>query len=126
MGGKSMKALGQARRTMILGAILVAIFSAASISHAGPAEKRAITDKDLLKFHWVADPEISPDGRQVAYVLVAVNEKEDRYETSLWSVETSGGSVPRLLTGGPRDSAPRWSPDGRMLAFLRSGEKDPP
>src|SRR5271154_4989848 len=102
MGGKSMKALGHTRRAMILGAILVAIFSAASISHAGPAEKRAITDKDLLKFHWVADPQISPDGRQVAYVLVSVNEKENRYATSLWSVETSGGT-PRQLTSGPRD-----------------------
>ena len=121
-----MKARIETRQTMIVCAMLIALFSATAISRAGGGEKRPITERDLLKFHWVADPRISPDGHEVAYVLVSVNEKENRYETSLWSVETSGVGVPRQLTGGPRDSAPRWSPDGRMLAFLRSGEKDPP
>jgi Dipeptidyl aminopeptidases/acylaminoacyl-peptidases len=88
---------------------------------------RPITETDLLKFHWVADPQISPDGRQVAYVLVEVNEKEDRYDTSLWAVAASAGSEPRRLTVGPRDTAPRWSPDSSTLAFLRSaGEKERP
>ena len=90
------------------------------------AGKRGITEKDILKFRWVADPQISPDGGQVAYVLVTVNEKEDRYDTSLWAVATSGGAAPRRLTAGPRDSSPRWSPDGRALAFLRAEEKGPP
>src|SRR6266849_3879734 len=91
------------------------------------AGKRPITEKDLLQFHWVADPQISPDGRSVAYVLVSVNEKEDRYDTNVWVVSASAGSEPRKLTEGPRDLAPRWSPDGRTLAFLRSGpEKEHP
>jgi dipeptidyl aminopeptidase/acylaminoacyl peptidase len=89
------------------------------------ATKRPITEKDFLKFKWVADPQISPDGRQVAYVLVEVNEREDRYDTSLWLVATSGAGTPRRLTAGPRDSGPRWSPDGRTLAFLRASERDP-
>ena len=72
------------------------------------AATRPITEKDLLRFRWVADPQISPDGRQVAYVLVEVNEKEDRYDTSLWAVAASEGSLPRRLTAGPRDPAPRW------------------
>ncbi|MGH9317487.1 MAG: TolB family protein, partial [Thermoanaerobaculia bacterium] len=96
---------------------------AASLS----GQPRPITEKDLLKFQWVAVPQISPDGKQVAYVLVAVNEKEDRYDTSIWSVATSGTSAPRRLTAGPRDSSPRWSPDGRTLAFLRvASEKEKP
>ncbi len=88
---------------------------------------RPITETDLLKFQWVTDPQISPDGREVAYVLVQVNEKEDRYDTSLWSVATSGSGAPKRLTAGPRDSSPRWSPDGRTVAFVRAaGEKDKP
>ncbi len=96
-------------------------------SIAGRGAARFITEKDLLRFQWVADPQISPDARQIAYVLVTVNEKEDRYDTSLWEIGTAPSSEPRRLTSGPRDLAPRWSPDSSMLAFLRAaGEKEKP
>ena len=88
--------------------------------------RRPITETDLLKFRWIADPRISPDGRDIAYVVVTVDENEDRYTSSIWTVATSGDTPPRQLTGGPQDSAPRWSPDGQTLAFLRAKEKDPP
>ena len=95
-------------------------------SPASPAT-RPITETDLLKFRWVADPQISPDGRQIAYVLVEVNEKEDRYDTSVWAVAAGAGAAPRRLTTGPTDLAPRWSPDSSTLAFLRGGgEKERP
>lgn len=89
------------------------------------AQQRAITDSDLFAFRWVASPQISPDGRQVAYVLVTVNAKHDGYETGLWLVATDGASPPRRLTAGPKDGAPRWSPDGRTLAFLRPKDGQP-
>ncbi len=93
---------------------------------AHAAGRRPVAETDLLKFRWVADPQISPDGRRVVYVLVTVNEKEDRYDTSLWEVDAHEGAAPRPLTSGPRDSSPRWSPDSGRLAFLRAGEKEPP
>lgn len=93
---------------------------------AGADTKRPITETDFLKFTWVAEPQISPDGKQVAYVLVTVNEKEDRYDTSLWAIATTANQAPLRLTAGPRDTAPRWSPDGRTLAFNRAGEREPP
>src|SRR6188472_359407 len=88
------------------------------------AEKRFITEKDLLKFTWIADPQIAPDGSSVVFVRVTVNEKENRYETSLFTVPTSGAEAPRPLTSNVRDTMPRWSPDGKRLAFVRSIEKD--
>ena len=45
---------------------------------------RNITEKDLFRFVWVADPQLSPDGSQIAYVRVTVNEKKNRYQTELW------------------------------------------
>ncbi len=83
------------------------------------AQQRAVSDSDLFAFRWVASPQISPDGRHAAYVLVTANAKHDGYETSLWLVGTDGASTPRRLTAGPKDGAPRWSPDGTTLAFLR-------
>ncbi|MBI1874177.1 MAG: PD40 domain-containing protein, partial [Acidobacteria bacterium] len=88
------------------------------------AGKRFITERDLLKFTWIADPQISPDGSTVAFVCVTINEKENRYETSLYVVPTSGSEAPRRLTSGIRDTSPRWSPDGKRLAFVRSIDKD--
>ena len=85
-----------------------------------PPGPRPITSKDLYQFKWVADPRMSPDGSLAAYTLVQVAEKGDKYETSVWVVATDGQSAPRRLTPGPRDRAPRWSPDGRTLAFLRN------
>lgn len=89
------------------------------------AQQRAISDSDLFAFRWVASPQISPDGRQAAYVLVTVNAKHDGYETSLWLVATDGASPPRRITAGPHDGTPRWSPDGSVLAFLRSKDGHP-
>src|SRR3954465_404205 len=86
--------------------------------------RRLITEKDLFKFTWIADPQISPDGAAVAFVRVTVNEKENRYETALYIVAASGGEAPRRLTAGVRDTSPRWAPDGRRNAFLRAAEKD--
>ncbi len=93
----------------------------ASLS-AAPAEgKRFITEADLYQFEWLADPQISPDGAKVVYTRVTVNAKRDNYETALWVVATAGGAA-RQLTAGPRDASPRWSPDGKTLAFVRSTE----
>jgi dipeptidyl aminopeptidase/acylaminoacyl peptidase len=103
----------------------LALLTVLALAVSAVAQKRPITEKDFLKFKWVADPQIAPDGRRVAYVLVEVNEKEDRYDTSLWLVGTDGADTPRRLTSGPRDGAPRWSPDGRTLAFTRSAGSDP-
>ena len=89
------------------------------------AQQRAITDSDLYAFRWIASPQLSPDGRRVVYVLTTVNAKHDGYETSLWLVATDGASAPRRLTSGPKDGAPRWSPDGSSLAFLRPKDGKP-
>jgi dipeptidyl aminopeptidase/acylaminoacyl peptidase len=104
--------------------ILVVFAAALACGATVAAQKRSITETDLLKFVWIADPQISPDGARIAFIRVDVNEKSDSYDTSIWIVATDGKDQPRRLTGGTRDNSPRWSPDGRRLAFVRAPEKD--
>jgi len=87
--------------------------------------KRSITDKDLFRFQWIGDPQVSPDGSRVVFVRVAVNEKKDNYDTALWMASTSGSDAPVRLTTGKHDSQPRWSPDGKWVVFVR-GSSEPP
>ena len=103
---------------------LIAILAVVCLATPAAAQKRSITETDILKFVWVSDPQISPDGSRVAFVRVDVNEKADTYDTSLWIVGTDGKEPARRLSGGTRDSAPRWSPDGSRLAFVRAAEMD--
>ncbi len=105
-------------RFAIYFSVLVAATTVAS------AENRNITEKDLFDFVWIGDPQISPDGMRVAFVRVTVNEKKEGYNTSIWSVSVTGGEEPHQLTKGDHDTAPRWSPDGKFLLFLRATEKD--
>jgi len=86
--------------------------------------KRSITDKDLFDFIWVANPQLSPDGSRVAFTRVNVDEKRTGYETSIWTVATSGNEPPVRMTNGKHDAHPRWSPDGKRIAFVRGGDKD--
>jgi len=87
---------------------------------SGAQARRPITETDLFKFVWAADPQISPNGSQVAFVRVNVNEDKDRYETQIFVVPADGSAPPRPLTAGRNDRSPRWSPDGRQVAFVRT------
>jgi dipeptidyl aminopeptidase/acylaminoacyl peptidase len=108
------------RRTLVVAAALLVIVSVSP----GAQTKRVITETDLFKFVWIADPQIAPDGSTVVFTRVSVNEKANRYETSLSIVATDGAQAPRRLTSGTRDTTPRWSPDGKQIAFVRAIEKD--
>jgi dipeptidyl aminopeptidase/acylaminoacyl peptidase len=98
------------------------VFAVAVARPSAGQGRRPITETDLFKFVWAADPEISPSGSQVAFVRVNVNEEKDRYETQIFVVPADGSAPPRLLTSGRSDRAPRWSPSGREIAFVRTPE----
>ena len=80
--------------------------------------KRRITIEDIYQMKWASDPQISPDGQRIAYVVKETDPNDKtKYISRIWMVETAGGK-PLQLTNGPRqDSNPRWSPDGSQLAF---------
>ena len=110
-------------RTRTLFATTLLFTFAAGVPLAGVAQgRRPITETDLFKFMWAADPQISPNGSQVAFVRVNVNEDKDRYETQIFIVPSDGSTPPRPLTSGRNDRSPRWSPNGREIAFVRTPE----
>jgi dipeptidyl aminopeptidase/acylaminoacyl peptidase len=83
------------------------------------ANKRPMQVDDLFKFKRVADPQISPDGKQVVYAITEITDAaQNKKHTHLWLAATDGKSAPRQLTSsGKSDSHPRWSPDGTKILF---------
>ncbi|AFZ68888.1 S9 family peptidase [Deinococcus peraridilitoris] len=87
----------------------------------------------LLKFVFPSDPQVSPDGQQVAYVLTRIEEEDPRkpdpeypkprYKSAVYL--GGQGGVRQLTAGLKRDSAPRWSPDGSQLLFVSDREDKP-
>jgi len=109
---------------VILVLALVTSPAAQSSTPQPSAAKRAITEKDLFNFVWIGDPQVSPDGSRAVFTRVVTDDKRTGYETSIWIVATSGNEAPARLTSGKHDTHARWSPDGKLVAFVRGGDKD--
>ena len=89
--------------------------------------KRLLGAFDLMKNAVVGSPRISPDASHVAYTVAEVKmekDKEWKTVTQVWVVPTAGGKAMQYTRGDKSSTAPEWSPDGSMLAFLSDREKD--
>jgi dipeptidyl aminopeptidase/acylaminoacyl peptidase len=105
-------------KTRFIGTVTAILFLAMTAS-AQPPERRAITFHDLISMERVSDPQISPDGNWIAYSVATPNLEANKISRDVWIVPTTGGE-PRQLTRGGSDERPRWSPDGKKIAFLSS------
>lgn len=81
-------------------------------------EKRLLSVEDLNRIQMIESPAISPDGTCVAYVVVTPDPMGKGYKRNLWLVSTNGTHTPHQITFSGKDNSPRWSPDGKMLAFV--------
>src|SRR5439155_5756984 len=91
------------------------------ISAAQTSPLRGVTPEDYYSFEFLSDPHISPDGKLVAYVVTKVDRAQNRRNSSVWLAAIDGSRAPWQFTTSPQSSnSPRWSPDGKWLAFLSS------
>ncbi len=82
-------------------------------------ERRPLQLSDLARLQLVSDPQISPDGLQVAFVVETLDLEANEVRSRIWIVDVDGDGIPRPLTAGEKqDGEPRWSPNGQMLAFV--------
>jgi dipeptidyl aminopeptidase/acylaminoacyl peptidase len=100
----------------LLGAAL--ILPLASRAQTPPPTPRAITIDDYFQIREVTDPQLSPDGQWVAYSVSTSLLKGDKSESRIWTVPTASGEALAMTSEGVSSSHPRWSLDGKFLAFL--------
>jgi dipeptidyl aminopeptidase/acylaminoacyl peptidase len=81
---------------------------------------------DLALLRTPSAPSLSPDGRLVVVAVGRIDLEANTYRGDLWVTPTDGSAPPRRFTAGKRDGRPRFSPDGRWIAFLRAGDDDKP
>jgi acylaminoacyl-peptidase len=79
--------------------------------------KPAFKPLDVFDLQWAADPQVSPDGRSIAYVRTGFDIKTDKARGSVWLVGVDGKNE-RPLSGAPTSASPRWSPDGSRIAYI--------
>jgi dipeptidyl aminopeptidase/acylaminoacyl peptidase len=101
-------------------ALLLLFLAPPALAADGPS--RTFEPRDLFSLEAAADPQISPDGSRIAYTRRSADIMTDRMKSSVWLIDTRTGEQSPLAAGPGSHSQPRWSPDGRRLAYISTAE----
>ena len=114
-------------RTFSFLTALLAATALAAPASAAPANgpTRHFTGGDLFNLEWAGDPQISPDGRTIAYTRHSNDIMTDHARSAIWLVDVSSGQHRPLLAGSGSYFSPRWSPDGSRLAYVAADGANP-
>jgi Tol biopolymer transport system component len=98
--------------------IIQAVFACAIGWPALVQAQRPVGVSDLARVKDVSDPQVSPDGMWVAYTVSVSDTVKDEDNSDIWMASWDGKQQVQLTRSPAGEHAPRWSPDGRTLAFL--------
>jgi dipeptidyl aminopeptidase/acylaminoacyl peptidase len=99
-------------------ACVVTLAALISAGFAAAQSKRPINFADLIEIKRISDPEVSPDAKWIAFVMAHVDFTANKLVDHIWLVPANGGEPKELTSGEGPDTTPRWSPDGKSIAFL--------
>jgi dipeptidyl aminopeptidase/acylaminoacyl peptidase len=101
------------------------VFAAPATAAPATSPSRYFTGADLFNLEWASDPQISPDGRTIAYVRQSNDIMTDKARQTIWLVDVATGQQRPLLAGSGSYFSPRWSPDGTRLAYVAAEGASP-
>lgn len=105
--------------------VLAAVLVGVGLPYAAWAQKRPLTPDDIYNLKTVADPQRSPDGKWVAYVVSRATKDTDKNDSDIWMASWDGKQNIQLTSDPDSESRPKWSPDNKYLSFVsaRQGAK---
>jgi dipeptidyl aminopeptidase/acylaminoacyl peptidase len=106
------------KRILVVIGLSVIIFA----SFASAQQSGHYSVEDLLKIRRVGDPQVSPDGKRVVFTIGDVNFDANRTVTQIYIMSSAGGDMKQLTSGTGSASSPRWSPDGKKIAYVTGGQ----
>jgi dipeptidyl aminopeptidase/acylaminoacyl peptidase len=108
------------RFVIAISVLVLAVSSFAAIATA--QVNRHFTVEDLLKVRRVGDPQVSPNGKRVAFTIGDVNWDGNKVVTQIYVMKIDGSDLKQLTNGASSASAPRWSPEGKRIAYVNGSQ----